>query len=58
MMVKEKERREAHQHEIRIAATCVKQLVRKEGSLLMRYVCRECGYVPTSDMCWFYVEEE
>ena len=30
-MVKEKEHREAHLHEIRFAATCVGQLVGKEG---------------------------
>ena len=32
MMVKEKERREAHLHEIRITATCVDQLVEKEAN--------------------------
>ena len=60
MVVKEKERREAHWHEIRNAASCVKQLVGKEGckeSLLMHHVCQECSCFPISDMCWFYVEQ-
>ena len=60
MMVKAKGRREAHLHEMRIRATCVKQLVGKagyKGSLLMHVVCQECRCVPMSHMCWSYVEE-
>ena len=56
----EEERRQGHLHEIRIAATCVKQKVGTQGckgSLVMHWVCWECGCVPMSDMCWFHVEE-
>ena len=57
MTVEDEERREAHLHQIRMAASCVEQIVEKEDCeccLPLHYKCQECGCVPMSDTCSFH----
>ena len=57
MTVEDEERREAHLHQIRMAASCVEQIVEKEDCeccLPLHYKCQEYGCVPMSDTCSFH----